>query len=446
MNNGSILVVDDDREMRVSLAHLLEKAGYSVTTADNGEQALSAMSRADFDAVLSDVRMPTMDGLEFQRRAAELSTVPVVLFSAHGDIPMAVEAIQNGAYNFLEKPFDPRRMITLLGNAVRLKRLQDSTSRMQERLSSLTDLEQILIGDSPGITAIRRLILDFADTNASVMVTGATGTGKELVARALHDLGRGPGAPFVAVNCATIPPERFEEAVFGSAEKPSGLMQKADGGTLFLDELTSMPPETQSKFLRAIETRMFEPIGTTTPVEVDVRIVSAVAQDPLLVVEDGTLRRDLMFRLNTLVIDLPSLAARGEDIALVFRHYLHRLSAIYEIPVPELSNPDYSSLLSHDWPGNVRELQSVAERFVLASKRGQASVRSAILGVAEADPTSQTLRGSVAVFERQIISQAILAQDGRMDDVADLLGIGRRTLNEKIVKLGIDKSEILSAN
>lgn len=446
MKNGDILVVDDDREMRVSLMHLLEKSGYSVSTADNGNQALQALGRYDFDAVLSDVRMPVMDGLELQRRAAKITNAPIVLFSAHSDIPMAVEAIQNGAYNFLEKPFDPRRMITLLGNAVRLKRLQDSTSRMQQRLSSLTDLEQVLIGDSPGIAEIRRLILDFADTDAKVMVTGATGTGKELVARALHDLGRGPSAPFVAVNCAAIPPDRFEEMVFGSADHPSGLMQKADGGTLFLDELTSMPLETQSKFLRAIETRMCEPIGTMTPVEVDLRIVSAVAQDPQAAVKDGLLRQDLLFRLNTLVIDLPSLAMRGEDIALVFRHYLRRLAAVYDTAMPELSSTDYTALLSHDWPGNVRELQSVVERFVLASKRGNASVNSAIQGVAEVNATSQTLRGAVAVFERQLITQAIAAQGGRMDDAAEQLGIGRRTLNEKIVKLGIDKDGILSTD
>lgn len=446
MSKGDILVVDDDREMRVSLAHLLEQAGYSVTMARDGEQALAALGRDDFDAVLSDVRMPAMDGLELQRRAAEISSVPIVLFSAHADIPMAVEAIQNGAYNFLEKPFDPRRMITLLGNAVRLKRLQDSTNRMEERLSSLTDLEQILIGDSPAIAGIRQQILDFADTGAKVMVTGATGTGKELVARALHDLGRGPGAPFVAVNCATIPPDRFEEAVFGSVDHPNGLMRKADGGTLFLDELTSMPPETQSKFLRAIETRMCEPIGAATAVKVDLRIVSALATDPAVAVADGTLRQDLLFRLNTLVIDLPALAERGEDIVLVFRHYLRRLSAIYDLPVPELSNTDYTALLAHDWPGNVRELQSVAERFVLASKRGHASVTNAIQGVTEAEIAPQTLRGAVAVFERQIISQAIAAHDGRMDDAADQLGIGRRTLNEKIVKLGIDKTGVLSTD
>lgn len=444
MSKGEVLVVDDDREMRLSLSHLLGKAGYSVSTAEDGEAALGVLRKSSPDVVLSDVRMPVMDGLEFQRQAAEITAVPIVLFSAHGDIPLAVEAIQNGAYNFLEKPFDPRRLVTLLANAIRFKRLLDRSTLLEQRLSALTDLEQILIGDSPTVVAVRQDVQSFASTPANVLVSGETGTGKELVARALHDLGKGPGAPFVAVNCAVIPPDRFEEAVFGSAQQPNGLMQRADGGTLFLDELTSMPIETQSKFLRAVETRTYEPIGGTSPIEVDFRLVSAMSHDPQDAVTDGLLRQDLLFRLNTLMIELPNLAERGEDIFLIFRHYLQRLSSVYQVPVPDLSNSDYSALLAHNWPGNVRELQNVAERFLLAFRRGVSTVHAAIQGGGEAPPVPPTLREAVAAFERQIIGQAIAVHQGRMDDVATHLGIGRRTLNEKVVKLGIDKAGLLS--
>lgn len=446
MTKGTILVVDDDREMRISLSHLLDKAGYTVVVASNGAEALKALRNSETDVVLSDVRMPTMDGLEFQRRAANVTSVPIVLFSAHGDIPLAVEAIQNGAYNFLEKPFDPRRMVTLLGNAVRFKRLLDRTERLEQRLSALTDLEQILIGDNPSVVAVRKDVLNFAETAANVLVTGETGTGKELVARALHDLGKGPGAPFVAVNCAAIPPDRFEEAVFGSADQPGGLMRRADGGTLFLDELSSMPVETQSKFLRVIETRVCEPIGGAAPVEVDMRLVSAMSQDPQEAVAQGLLRQDLLFRLNTLMIELPNLADRGDDVLLLFHHYLGRLASVYQITVPELSASDYSALLAHDWPGNVRELQSVAERFVLASRHGGGKVHTAIQGGTEAPEIPSTLREAVAAFERQLIAQAISSNAGRMDNAAAQLGIGRRTLNEKIVKLGIDKSDLLEGD
>lgn len=443
MSNGAVLVLDDDHEMRVSLSHLLQKGGFAVASAKTGAEALAALQSSAPDVVLSDVRMPGMDGLEFQRRAAEISRVPVVLFSAHADIPLAVKAIQNGAYNFLEKPFDPRRLLTLLKNAIRLKRLQDSAERLEQRLSSLTDLEQILIGDSPGLTQARRDIRDFADSAANVLVTGQTGAGKELVARALHDLGRGAAAPFVAVNCAVIPPDRFEETVFGTAAEPGGLMRRADGGTLFLDELTSMPVATQSKFLRAIETQTCEPLGASAPIEVKLRLISATSETPDEAIAAGTLRQDLLFRLNTLIIDLPPLAERGEDIVMIFRHYLRRLSAVYETPEPDLSAGDFSALLAHGWPGNVRELQNVAERFVLASKRGAASIASAISGASDLPETPTTLREAVAAFERQLIGQAITAQNGRMDDAAEQLGIGRRTLNEKIVKLGIDKSGLL---
>ncbi len=444
MNNGKILVVDDDREMRISLSHLLDKAGYEVLTARDGDDALKVLRQSAPDVVLSDVRMPNMDGLEFQRRATDVTTAPIVLFSAHGDIPLAVEAIRNGAYSFLEKPFDPRRLVSLVLNAVRFKRLLDRTTRLERRLSALTDLEEVLIGDDPAVASVRQDILDFAQTSANVLVTGDTGTGKELVAQALHDLGQGPGAPFVAVNCAVIPPDRFEEAVFGKADTPNGLLQRADGGTLFLDELTSMPVETQSKFLRVIETRTYEPLGGAAPVAVDLRLISATSQEPRQAVTEGNLRQDLLFRLNTLVIELPSLVERGEDILLIFRHYLRRLASVYQVPVPDVSTSDYSALLAHPWPGNVRELQNVAERFVLATRRGGGTVHSAIQGGGEASPMPPTLREAVAAFERQIIGQTIAKHQGRMDDAAAQLGIGRRTLNEKVVKLGIDKTDLLS--
>lgn len=441
-----ILVVDDDREMRASLTHLLEKAGFSVVTAKNGEEALRLLSTEELDVVLSDVRMPRMDGLTFQRQAAEFSRVPVVLFSAHGDIPLAVEAIQHGAYNFIEKPFDPRRLLQLLSNAVRLKRIEDSAQRLERRLAALTDLEQILIGDSNQIAQAREAVYTFANSPANVLITGKTGTGKELVARALHDLSKGPASPFIAVNCAVIPPERFEETVFGSADGPDGLLLRANGGTLFLDELTSMPIESQSKFLRIIETRKCEPLGAVTAIDVDVRLVSAMSPTNEAAIENRSLRKDLLFRLNTLIIDLPPLAMRGEDVLLVFRHYLGRLSSLYSTTTPELDPADVSALLTYAWPGNVRELQSVAERYVLASKRGGGSVSAAIGIVSEAVDVPPTLREAVTTFERQLISQAIAGNEGRMDDVAAQLGIGRRTLNEKIVKLGIDKVQLLSGH
>ncbi len=444
MTKATILVVDDDHEMRVSLTHLLTSAGYDTLVATNGAEGLDLLRKSAPDAVLSDVRMPEMDGLEFQRKAREMSHVPVILISAHGDIPMAVTALQSGAYSFVEKPFEPRRLLGILKNAIRMKRLEDGTKRLQGRLAELTELERILIGESPQIVAVRDLVFDFAASAANVLILGQTGTGKELVARALHDLGRDAAAPFVAVNCAAIPPDRFEETVFGTAANPLGLMRQADGGTLFLDELGSMPPETQSKFLRAIETKQYQRIGEADVQNVDLRIISAASDHMPDRVAAKTFREDLLFRLNTLVIELPSLADRGEDVLLLFRHYMRRLSQLYDLPTPDLTPDDVSALLSHDWPGNVRELQSVAERRVLSERRGGGSVRRALAGDT-AEDFPGTLREAVAAFEREMIGRAVQDADGRMDDAANTLGIGRRTLNEKIVKLGLDKDALLNS-
>lgn len=444
MTTGRILVVDDDLEMRGSLAHLLTSAGYEPFLAKDAQQGLEAIRIHTPDVVLSDVRMPGMDGLEFQIKVREISDIPVILISAHGDIPMAVSALQDGAYSFVEKPFEPRRLLGILKNAIRMKQLLDQAALLQDRLVTLTDLERILIGNSPEIRTVRDQIFDFAPSNANVLIMGETGSGKELVARALHDLGRTPGAPFVPVNCATIPPERFEETVFGTEGAEQGLLAAADGGTLFLDELGSMPPETQAKMLRVIETKQYQRLGASSLRTVSLRVISATSGEFGQASPEMTLREDLLFRLNTLMIPLPTLADRGDDILLLFRHYMARLAKLYELPVPLLTPDDIAALLAYRWPGNVRELQNVAERRVLAERRGGGSVRRAIAlqGVHPSGP--DTLREAVAAFERELIARAIQDEAGRMDDVAAVLGIGRRTLNEKIVKLGLDKDALLN--
>ena len=220
-------------------------------------------------------------------------------------------------------------------------------------------------------------------------------------------------------------------------------MSQADGGTLFLDELGSMPYETQAKFLRVIETKQYQRIGETQIQTVEMRIISAASDKITQMVVDDTFREDLLFRLNTLDIALPCLADRGDDVLLLFHHYMQRLSQLYELPIPKLTNDDISALMSYDWPGNVRELQNVAERRVLAQRRGGGSVRNAIARQASLHPFPETLREAVATFERELISRAIQDENGRMDDVAAVLGIGRRTLNEKIVKLDLDKDALL---
>jgi len=275
------------------------------------------------------------------------------------------------------------------------------------------------------------------------MLLGETGTGKELVARSLHDLGKRASGPFVALNCAAVSVARFEEALFGTADGDAGLLMQAEGGTLFLDELGAIPTEIQAKLLRVIETKQYSPVGSSAIKQADVRVVSAGNDRFEGLVADGTFREDLYFRLNTIVLDIPPLRERRDDIAFLYSHYLNWFSSVYETPVPELTSSDIATLLAHKWPGNVRELRNACERHVLASRRGNCSAHDALNARQNAVSTPETLREAVAAFERELIGKALVAQDGRMDDVAEALGIGRRTLNEKIVKLGLNKEVLL---
>ncbi|HHB82469.1 MAG TPA: sigma-54-dependent Fis family transcriptional regulator, partial [Devosia sp.] len=290
---------------------------------------------------------------------------------------------------------------------------------------------------------LRESILDLCDFDAPVMLLGETGTGKELVARALHDLGARAGAPFIAVNCATIPLEQFEAMMFGVAGGESGLFSAADTGTLFLDEIGNCPNEIQTKLLRVIETQEFCELGSSQLIRVNLRIVSASNEQLERAVEEDKFRQDLLFRLNNVVLQLPPLRERSEDIPLLFTHFLTQHAQVYETAIPQVDAGDLSALLSHDWPGNVRELRHVAERRVLLARRGRGSVSEAIRPDNEGEDVPHSLRGAVAIFEKQLIGNAIISHQGRMDAVAEALGIGRRTLNEKIVKLGLNKAELI---
>jgi len=440
-----ILVIDDDKTMRDSLSHLLEKAGFEVQCLARAENVLSRMKSQGTDVLLCDVRMPGITGLDLLDQLQEVSSTPMVLMSAHGDIAMAVSAIQSGAYSFLEKPFDPRRLIKLLENAAQLHRLSQSARLLKDRLSQLSGLDRILIGKTKSIAALRADIIDLSTASANIMLLGETGTGKELVARALHDLGPRAAAPFIALNCAAVPISRFEEMLFGTAEMANGLLTQAEGGTLFIDELGSIPPETQAKLLRVIETKQYSPINSLELRKADIRIVSAGNERLDEMVKAGEFREDLYFRLNTIVLFMPPLRERRDDIAMLYAHYLDMFASTYETDIPVLTSGDIAELIAYDWPGNVRELRNVCERHILASRRGTTSVNDALQRNKQGDDVPETLREAVAAFERQLIGKALIKHAGRMDEVAKALGIGRRTLNEKIVKLGLNKEKLLSS-
>ena len=326
-----------------------------------------------------------------------------------------------------------------VGRAVSYSRLKRENAALRESLRRLSGLDSILIGDSPDMRRLREDIADIALSDAPVLILGETGTGKELVARALHNLGPRSGRPFVPVNCATI---SLQDSSAGAGSVP-GAFAEAETGTLFLDELAVCTPEVQAKLLRVIERNGTEPAPGTDAREPDFRILSASNRQLEAEVDAGVFRQDLYYRLNTVIIRIPPLRERGDDIALLYSHFIGHYAELYGLDAPEPTNEDIAALLSHDWLGNVRELRHVAERRILAWRRGRGSASEAIRKDGVIDDVPPTLREAVATFERQLVAKAIRRHGGRMDAAAEALGIGRRTLNEKIVKLGIDKSDLL---
>ena len=438
-----ILVVEDDKEMRVSLTELLEAAGWQVSAVSRATKVAERLKEFVPNVILSDVRMPGMSGLELLNDLAQKAAPPLVLISAHGDIPTAVQAMQDGAYSFVEKPYDPQRLLTILMHAAEQDAMRQTNGRLRNRLLELTDLDRILLGNTPEITRLREDILDYAETDVPILITGETGTGKELVARSLHDLSGHSDGPFIALNCAALAENTFEADMFGIAGESAGIVMSASNGTLFLDEIGACPISVQAKLLRVIEERRILPIGGTDQLDVNFRLITATNENIDQAIADGRLRQDLLFRINTVVLDIPSLRLRRDDVALLMTHFMTEYARIYEVVAPSMTAEDLAEILAHDWPGNVRELRNVAERRVLAARRGGGSMQAAIRTVHDFEDVPDTLRAAVAAFERELIGSAIKTHEGRMDAAAEALGIGRRTLNEKIVKLGLDKDALL---
>ncbi|WP_299146389.1 sigma-54 dependent transcriptional regulator [uncultured Tateyamaria sp.] len=429
-----ILIVDDDREMRGSLVDLMQAAGWETKALTRALDVDRWLDQFGPDVILSDVRMPGMTGIELLASLNGADVPPVVLISAHGDIPMAVEAMQGGAYSFIEKPYEPRRLLTVLSHAADQHRMRRGNARLHARLLQLTALDRMFIGDDPHMIEAKDQISSLADTDTTCLILGETGTGKDLVARALHDLSTRAAGPFIAANAAQFALEHLYP-----------LACAARGGTLFLDEIAACPAEHQAALLRLVEDKELADPATGELHKFDLRILSATNEDLSVATDAGQFRKDLYFRLSAMMIRLPALRVRRDDIVLLTTHFMGQLAQTYDVTVPDMTEDDLAALLAHDWPGNVRELRNVCERRILMARRGVGSMSSAIHIETHGDDDDipSTLREAVAAFEKQLIAKAIQTHGGRMDTVADALGIGRRTLNEKVVKLGLDKAALL---
>lgn len=437
------LIIDDEDDVRESLSHLLIQIGWEVVQRSNASDLEAQLSALSPNLVISDIRMPGISGLDAFLRICDRPNCPPFIFvSAHGDIDMAVQAMSKGAYTFLEKPYDPKRLLLAAKHAGDQDQLKRRNDRLQEQVERLSGLESMLIGRSEPMVRVRRQIQEYAPSTAPVLITGKTGTGKALAARAIHTLSPRHDAPFISVNCAVIDEHHFCSMIFGTQDQP-GYVSLAQGGTLFLDEVSELSQSNQAQLLQLIENGEYQTVGSIEVQQAEIRILSATNIERDQISIEGRLRADLLYRLNGLSLAMPALDEHREDISLLFNRFSEQFSLAYNIELPELSTHDLTWLMMHNWPGNVRELMHLAERRILLSRTSICSVAVASSETQATPPVSSKLRPAVAAFERVLISKVLVEQQGRMDDVAEELGIGRRTLNEKMVKLNLDKQKLL---
>ncbi|HTQ72134.1 MAG TPA: sigma-54 dependent transcriptional regulator [Acidocella sp.] len=436
MSNFDVAVIEDDEAVLHGCLQALDLEGINATGFASAEKALWLTTRAFEGVVVTDIRLPGIDGMAYLRQLKSIdSDLPVVLITGHGDVATAVQAMHDGAYDFIQKPFPPQQLIDVVQRALEKRRLTLEVRRLRRQLASVNTLEGRIIGRSGAITALRQLIEHVAPTPTDVMIFGETGTGKELVARCLHDLS-GRTGPFVALNCGGLPETLFESEIFGhesgafsgATKQRIGKIEYAHKGTLFLDEIESMPMAMQVKLLRVLQERVVERLGANKLIPVDIRVIAATKADLGVLAREGSFRADLHFRLNVVTLDLPSLRARREDVPMLFTQFVHEAALRLGREAPEIPEPVLRELMAHGWPGNVRELRNHAERFALGLR--------AMPGQSPADKPVP-LPQAVEAFERSLIAEELLRQEGNMSRAAEALQIAKTTLFDKVRKYNI---------
>ncbi len=433
----AILVVDDEYAMRVAMGRVLERAGFEVTRCETAEVALEALRARPWDAMVSDIRMPGMDGRELLAQALTLRPeLKVVLVTAFGTVEDAVHAVRRGASDYLLKPFAPDALLGAIQRALGPAAIEAVAPR------AAGEEIPVIVGEDPRFRELIEQIGRAAATESTVLLTGESGTGKELAARLLHARSARRGGPFVAINCAALPGELLESELFGvrrgaftGADKDRrGRFERANGGTLLLDEVGDMPLPLQAKLLRALEERVVLPLGAGEPVPVDIRVVAATHQDLAQAVAAGRFRQDLYFRLRVLPLRLPALRERGMDIPLLANHIAAEVAARLGRPVPQLTAEAVARLCSHSWPGNVRELRNVIERAVVLDRHGKIGPTDLFLDEWSGPRHEGGLFPgmTIAAMERQLIKTTLEAANGNRTRASEMLGISVRTLRNKL--------------
>jgi len=433
-----IVVTEDDETFRASVAQSLQLAGYEVVPFEDAESAAHYLASNTAAAVLTDLRLPRANGLFLLERIKQKDAeLPVVMMTGHGDIPTAIQAIRAGAYDFLEKPFGRERLLAVVARASDQYTLVVENRRLKQRLAASSGIDQVIRGESAAVRELRDLVLRLAPTPADVLINGETGTGKELVARCLHDFGQRAGN-FVAVNCAAIPENLFESELFGheagaftgAGKQRIGKIEHARNGTLFLDEIEAMPLALQAKVLRVLQERELERLGNNRPIPVEFRVVAATKVSLQELSSRGEFRPDLYYRLNVASLQIPPLRDRRGDILQLFQIFAQQAGLRYQMPVPALSPEQHQALLASRWPGNVRELKSCAERLILGLPifvDGQAS-----------SSASRSFDDSVAMLERSLLEEALHRHGGSVRAACAELGLASATMYRKLKALGVD--------
>ncbi|MCJ8328822.1 MAG: sigma-54-dependent Fis family transcriptional regulator [Lentisphaeria bacterium] len=445
MTKAKILIVDDEKNTREGLKKALQQE-YDTTLADNGKLGMELIVERSFDLVLTDLRMPDMDGMQLLERLQAMDKPPLcIMLTAYGNSQIAKDSIKNGAYDYLEKPVDLDDLEKIIRNALESKHLQDENKQLKKELASQFAFERI-IGHSPEMTKIMDTVKQVAATRTTVLLTGESGTGKEEIARALHQLSDRANKPFVPIHCAALTASLLESELFGyekgaftgASERKIGRFEAADGGTVFLDEISEIDPAAQVKLLRVLETRTFERVGSTDPITVDIRLIAASNRNLKKMVADGDFREDLYYRLDVLNIHLPPLRERIEDISLLLLHFLKIYNEENNKSVDGFTPDALKILECYNWPGNIRQLKNCVERMLVLSRNDKFTIKDIpqdIRDSVDQQPEIQTNPKDtldMEANEKYLIQKALEECKGNRTKAAEKLGISRRTLHRKL--------------
>ncbi|MEX0969606.1 MAG: sigma-54 dependent transcriptional regulator [Paracoccaceae bacterium] len=444
-NSLKVAIVDDEAHMRDSISQWLELSEIPTQTFSSAEAALAEIGAAYPGIIVSDIRMPGMGGMALLKRVQQLDpALPIILITGHGDISMAVEAMRAGAYDFVEKPFDPDRLADLCKRAIEARRLTLDNRALRRELSDGTVLLRKLMGRSAAVERLREDILDIAQADGNVMIRGETGTGKSLIAHAIHACGTRQGRPFIVLNCAALSDETLEQRLFGPSDTADirPIMEMTVPCTLCLEEIEALSPAMQVRLMTMLDSLAQETDEGEAP---RVRLIAVCGQAENDAAIKDALRQDLFFRIAAMEITAPSLRDRGEDVLLLFNRFAQLFAEDYGCEPPQLTPNDAANLLRADWPGNIRQLLNLAERAVLQSRRGGEDVSALLASETseEAEVTVKPLKEHVEAFERMLIENSLNRHSGSVARVMDELALPRRTLNEKMAKYGLSRADFV---